>query len=62
MHLNQILKESESFKNPGIVENLLIESGLHHNLFYSFMSKNKFPQDEYAKDLRQQQASKLAFR
>jgi tetratricopeptide (TPR) repeat protein len=26
------------------------------------MSKSKFPQEEYAKDLRQQQVSKLAFR
>lgn len=61
---NDILSESESLKNPAIVENLFIESGLHPQSQYSFMSSSKgtFPQDEYAKDLRQLQASKLAFR
>lgn len=60
---NEILRNSE-FKNPLIVENLLVDSGLQPKLHYSLMSslKNKFPQDEYAKDLRQIQASKLAFR
>lgn len=61
---NQILSASESIKNPAIVENLFIESGLQPQTSYSLMSssKSKFPQDEYAKDLRQLQASKLAFR
>lgn len=59
---NQILKDSEAFNNPSAIDNLYSELGLEKNSYYSFMSKNKFPQDEYAKDLRQQQVSKLAFR
>jgi hypothetical protein len=61
---NDIYKESESFRNPGVVENSFVESGLHPQSHNSFMSssRSKFPQDEYAKDLRQLQASKLAFR
>lgn len=60
---NEILRTSQGFKNPAIVENSFIESGLKPKSHYSLMSsKSKFPPDEYAKDLRQIQASKLAFR
>lgn len=59
---NQLLKDSEAFNNPSAVDNLYSELGLEKNSYYSFMSKSKFPQDEFAKDLRQQQVSKLAFR
>lgn len=58
------LKETEVFKNPASIDNLLVECGLNPRKSYSLMmsSKSKFPADEYAKDLRQVHASKLAFR
>lgn len=61
---NELVKISEGFRNPAIVENLFIESGLQPKSSYSFMSssKGKYPQDEYAKELRQAQAGKMAFR
>jgi hypothetical protein len=61
---NDILRGTEAFRNPAIVENLYVEGGLRPNENYSLMAsaKGKYPQDEYAKDLRQLQASKLAFR
>ena len=61
---NEILRDTEAFRNPAIVENLYIEGGLKPGENYSLMSssKGKYAPDEYAKDLRQLQASKLAFR
>lgn len=58
------LKETEVFTNPASIDNLLIDSGLDPRKSYSLTmsSKGKFQSDEYAKDLRQVHASKLAFR
>lgn len=59
---NQLLRETEGIKNPAGIEQLYAIVGLDSKSYYSLMSKNKFPQDEFPKDLRQQQAGKLAFR
>lgn len=58
------LTETEVFKNPASIDNLIIDSGLDPRKSYSLTmsSKGKFQSDEYAKDLRQVHASKLAFR
>lgn len=59
---NELLKESDTFRNPGAIENLYRDCGLDPSENYTLMSSKKYPSDEYAKELRQQQAGKLAFR
>lgn len=60
---NELLEQSDTFRNPGTLDNLLIESGLNPFSYCTHMSsKGKYPPDECAKELRQIQAGKLAFR
>jgi hypothetical protein len=61
---NQILEKSPAFNNPACIDNLLTDLGLDPTEFPSIMSglKGRFPQKEYAIELRQAQASKWAFR
>lgn len=58
------LKKSASFNDPRGIDNLMQELGLSGTEIYSNMSsmKGKFPQQEYAGELRNSQASKWAFR
>ncbi|XP_065084214.1 tetratricopeptide repeat protein 14-like isoform X2 [Ochlerotatus camptorhynchus] len=58
------LKKTPSFNDPRGIESLMQELGLSGTEFYSNMSnlKGKFPQQEYAGELRNSQASKWAFR
>lgn len=58
-----VLLQSKEFHNPNY--ELLYEiNGLNSSEIFSFMScfKNGFPPQDYAKELRQAQASKWAFR
>jgi hypothetical protein len=63
-NFNSVLEDAVSFQNPASVDNLLLECGLNTKKIYTNMSslKGKFPQEEYATDLRHQQTSKLAVR
>lgn len=58
-----ILENSAGFRNPNI-EHLSKSVGLDPLEFYTNMSglRGKFPNEEYASELRQTQASNWAFR
>ncbi|CAD7085537.1 unnamed protein product [Hermetia illucens] len=62
--VEDLLGKSKAFQNPNCVDLLFQESGLDPNEIYSNIPalKNRFPQQEYATELRQIQASKWAFR
>lgn len=59
-----VLEESIGFDNPRSIEHLAHLVGLDSNTFYTNMSslRGKYPNDEYAAELRQSQASSWAFR
>lgn len=59
-----ILEESAGFTNPQCIEHLSQSIGLDSSVFYTNMSglRGKYPNEEYASDLRQSQASSWAFR
>lgn len=59
-----ILEESAGFDNPQCIEHLSQTLGLDSSVFYTNMSglRGKYPNEEYATDLRQSQASSWAFR
>lgn len=59
-----ILEESAGFDNPQCIEHLSQSLGLDSSIFYTNMSglRGKYPNEEYATDLRQSQASSWAFR
>lgn len=55
---------SEDFKNPYCADLLYQDLGLDPNEHYTNMAnaRGRYPPQEYADDIRQKQASKLAFR
>lgn len=59
-----ILEESPGFNNPQCIEHLSQSIGLDTSVFYTNMSglRGKYPNEEYATELRQSQASSWAFR
>lgn len=59
-----ILENSTGFRNPNCIEHLTTAVGLNPLEFYTNMSslRGKFPNEEYASELRQTQASNWAFR
>jgi hypothetical protein len=61
---NQILEKLPAFNNPNCIENLLDHFGFDSFEYPTIMSglKGRFPQQDYATELRQAQASKWAFR
>lgn len=58
------LRKTPSFNDPRAFECLMQELGLSTTEYYTNMSglKGKFPQSDYAGELRNSQASKWAFR
>lgn len=61
---DKVLEESIGFDNPRSIEHLAQLVGLDSNTFYTNMSslRGKYPNEEYAAELRQSQASSWAFR
>lgn len=61
---NEVLEISNSFKNPNSEDALFLSVGLNPNTYYTNMTSlnGKFPTNEYASQIRQDQASKWAFR
>jgi len=59
-----VLENSAGFRNPNCIEHLTKAVGLNPLEFYTNMSslREKFPNEEYASELRQSQASSWAFR
>lgn len=59
-----ILEDSAGFDNPQCIEHLSQLIGLDTSVFYTNMSglRGKYPNEEYATELRQSQASSWAFR
>lgn len=59
-----VLEKSAGFNNPRCIEHLSQSIGLDSSIFYTNMSglRGKYPNEEYATDLRQSQASSWAFR
>lgn len=61
---DEFFREWEDFRNPNSEEILAKELGLDPNEYYSNMAnaRGRYPPQEYADEIRQKQASKLAFR
>lgn len=59
-----ILTNSQGFRNPNCIDHLSNAVGLNPLEFYTNMSslRGKYPNEEYASELRQTQASNWAFR
>lgn len=59
-----VLEEANGFNNPQCIEHLSHLIGLDSSIFYTNMSglRGKYPNEEYANELRQSQASSWAFR
>lgn len=61
---NEVLEMSSTFKNPNTEDVLFLSVGLNPNEYYTNMTslKGKFAANQYASQIRQDQASKWAFR
>lgn len=59
-----VLESLPGFRNPNCIEHLSQAIGLDSSIFYTNMSglRGKYPNEEYATELRQSQASSWAFR
>lgn len=60
----ELLEKSIGFENPNCIEHLSYSIGLDSSIFYTNMSslRGKYPNEDYANELRQSQASSWAFR
>lgn len=64
MTYNEVLENNSTFKNPNSEDILCKEVGLDPNQYFTNMTslRGKFPPNEYATAIRQDQAGKWAFR